>query len=100
MVIHTVFFRYRPTSTPDQIEEVESAIARLVEEVPGVGRFQAGSNVSPESRGHGHGYEWGFVMTFSDIAARDAYIAHPAYAAAAALVEPVVEAAMVYDIGA
>ncbi len=100
MVIHTVFFRYRSTATPDQIDEVQSAIAGLVERVPGVGRFQAGGNVSPEAGSHGHGYDWGFVMTFPDLAARDAYIAHPDYAAAAALVEPVVEAAMVFDIGA
>jgi len=99
VIIHTVYFRYRDTAPPADIEAVETAIAGLAQSIPGVGRFQAGTNVSSEAEGHGQGYHWGFVMTFAGIAARDAYIAHPDYAVAAAMVEPVVETAMVFDIG-
>ena len=97
MVIHVVLFRYRPDAEPAQINQLQNDLASLSQKIPTIGRYQGGPNVSPE--GKGHGYDWGFVMTFPDAGARDAYLDDPAHTAVHPLVEAVVEDALVYDLG-
>lgn len=81
MIEHMVLVRVRPDATADAVTETFAALAALVGVVPGLERFRGGANVSPE--GLARGYTHGLVMTFTDAAARDGYIKHPAHIAAA-----------------
>ncbi len=97
MVIHIVLFRYRLGADPGAIERLQANLAGLSGAIPAIGRYQGGTNVSPEGRGHD--YDWGFVMTFPDAGARDAYLDDPAHLALHPLIGAVVEDVLVYDLG-
>ena len=47
----------------------------MSESVPGIDDYVSGANCSAEGRTQGLTH--GFIMTFADAAARDAYIVHP-----------------------
>ena len=82
MIRHTVFVKFPADARPETIGAVFRALDDLRAVVPGMLRFSAGANVSPEplSRGFTHA----FVADFADAAARDAYLVHPAHKAAGA----------------
>lgn len=78
-VRHIVVFKYRSDATPEQIRQVTTAFAALKDRIPGVVAFEHGVNNSPENlnKGFTHVYQ----MTFTDAAARDAYLPHPEHRA-------------------
>ena len=76
-VRHVVVFRYKPTATPAQVDSVTRAFAALKDRIPGIVAFEHGVNNSPE--GLNQGMTHVYVMTFTDAAARDAYLPHPAH---------------------
>jgi hypothetical protein len=82
MIRHTVFVKFPADARPEAIDSVFEALDDLRAVVPGMLRFSAGANISPEplSRGFTHA----FVANFADVAARDAYLVHPAHKAAGA----------------
>jgi len=82
MIRHTVFVKFPADARPETIAAVFKALDDLRAVVPGMLRFAAGANVSPEplSRGFTHA----FVADFADAKARDAYLVHPAHKAAGA----------------
>lgn len=74
-VKHVVVFKYKSTATPEQIQEVTTAFKDLKNKIPGIVSFEYGTNNSPEklNKGFTHVY----LLTFTDAAARDAYLPHP-----------------------
>jgi hypothetical protein len=74
-VKHVVVFKYKSTATSDQIDQVTSAFKALKGKIPGIVSFEYGTNNSPEklNKGFTHVY----LLTFTDAAARDAYLPHP-----------------------
>jgi len=74
-VKHVVVFKYKPSATPEQIEQVTAAFKALKGKIPGIVSFEYGVNNSPEklNKGFTHVY----LLTFTDAAARDAYLPHP-----------------------
>lgn len=76
-VKHIALFKFRPEVTPVEIETLFDDILDMTEEIAGLEDYVAGGNNSPE--GQNQGYTHAFVMTFSDVAARDAYLAHAAH---------------------
>lgn len=73
----------------DAVLAALDSLRRLIGVVPGLLSFEGGKYSSPE--GLNRGYTWGFTMVFTDAAARDAYLVHPAHVAAAAGVVAVCE---------
>jgi hypothetical protein len=73
-VKHVVVFKYKQTATPEQIEQVTTAFKALKGKIPGIVSFEYGTNNSPEklNKGFTHVY----LLTFTDAAARDAYLPH------------------------
>ena len=64
--------------------------------IPGIEEVTGGDNNSPE--GKAHGFDWGFVMTFTDANARDAYLPHPDHKALSQnLLRPIVDDVLVLD---
>lgn len=74
-VKHIVVFKYKDTATPAQIDEVTAAFKALKGKIPGIVSFESGVNNSPEklNKGFTHIY----LLTFNDVASRDAYLPHP-----------------------
>jgi len=73
-VKHVVVFKYKPSATPGQIEEVTTAFKALKGKIPGVVSFEYGINNSPENLNKGFTHV--YLLTFTDAAARDAYLPH------------------------
>ena len=80
---HIVVFKYKPSATEAQIKEVTDAFVALKTKIPNIVSIEHGVNNSPEKRNQGftHVYQ----VTFTNAAARDAYLPHPAHKAFGAL---------------
>lgn len=78
-ISHTVLLK--TASEESDVLRVFEELRALIKVVPGLLSFDGGKYTSPE--GFNRGYTWGFNMMFTDAAARDAYLTHPAHVAAA-----------------
>ena len=96
-VRHVVIFKYKPGTTPEQINEVTEAFRALEKKIPGITAFEDGVNNSPE--GKNQGFTHVYMLTFESAAARDAYLPHPEHAKFGQLLGKlgVVEGAFVVD---
>jgi Stress responsive A/B Barrel Domain len=74
-VRHIVVFKYKPTATPEQIQQVTEAFRGLQKKIPGIVAFEDGVNNSPENKNQGFTHV--YMATFESAAARDAYLPHP-----------------------
>lgn len=74
-VRHIVVFKYKPDASEDQIKQVTQAFRDLKNRIPGITAFEDGVNNSPEKKNLGFTHV--YVLTFEDVAARDAYLPHP-----------------------
>jgi hypothetical protein len=72
---HIVVFKYKATATAAQIEEVTTAFKALKNKIPGITSFEYGVNNSPENLNKGFTHV--YLLTFKDVASRDAYLPHP-----------------------
>ena len=96
MLYHIVLFQPKPESAGADWDRLRTAILALPERIDGIVAVSWGPNVSPE--GIGRGYERGFVMTFRDTAARDAYLPHPNHLAVIPLIQALTASTLVYDL--
>jgi Stress responsive A/B Barrel Domain len=95
-VEHFVIFRWKSTATEPEKKSAEEAIASLRDQIPGIDAYAGGRQNSPEEPGKG--WEFGFRMTFCDIAARDVYLTHPLHVdVKTRFIEPILAAAVVFD---
>ena len=92
---HVALIKFKEGTTEEQIQKAFEELMDLSESVPDVEDYVAGPNNSPE--GLNKGYTHGFVMTFTDAAARDAYLTHPDHERVKAAVLPQVEDVLVFD---
>ncbi len=74
-VKHIVVFKYKESATPAQIEEVTQAFKALKGKISGIIKFEYGVNNSPENLNKGFTHV--YLLTFKDVASRDAYLPHP-----------------------
>lgn len=74
-VRHVVVFKYKGTATEAQIAEVTRAFRALKDTIPGILSFEQGRNHSPEKLDQG--FTNVYLLTFTSVAARDAYLPHP-----------------------
>ena len=82
MIRHIVFARFPADTRSEAIDALFRALDDLRTVLPGMLNFKGGANVSPE--GLSRGFTHSFVADFADVAARDAYLVHPAHQAAGA----------------
>jgi hypothetical protein len=94
-VKHIVLLKFKEGTAEEQISKFFEDVLDLSETVPGIDDYVSGNNCSPE--GLSQGMTHGFIMTFSDIAARDAYIANPDLQRLKTATMPMVESVLVFD---
>jgi quinol monooxygenase YgiN len=92
---HIVFIKFKDSTTPEQVDEVFNQLLDLSEAVEGIEDYVAGPNNSPQ--GLSQGYTHAFIMTFTDAAARDAYLPHPEHKKFEEAALPQVESVAVVD---
>jgi hypothetical protein len=73
-ILHVVLVSWRDEVAEATVEELRNTARGMLHTVPGIMAVEEGPNVSPE--GLGNGFDYGLVVTFSDAAARDAYLLH------------------------
>lgn len=79
MILHCVLLRLKAAMTGEEKQALLELVVALKQVIPGILDVRYGPNVSPEGL-HG-GFVDGFVVTFENAAARDAYLVHPEHVA-------------------
>lgn len=89
MIRHVVLFKLKPGVDAKTVDQVLSALKDLQTKIPGIISISTGRDNSPEGlqRGHSHG----FTVDFTDAAARDAYLPHPAHETVGAMIVGITE---------
>jgi hypothetical protein len=94
-VKHIALIKFKEGTPKEQIDEIFDNILDITETVPGIEDYVSGPNSSPE--GLNQGYTHAYIMTFTDAAARDAYLPHPEHERVKGLITPVVESLVFFD---
>ncbi len=96
MVEHIVLLKLKSDVTSEQLDALPDVLLEMVDEILGIESITAGTNNSPE--GKSQGYAYGFIVRFTDEAARDAYLPHPFHQKVAGEhIRPLVEDVLVFD---
>src|SRR5881394_3531307 len=86
-LLHVVSFKFKPAAKPEQIEQVVAAFRDLKRKIPGIKKFEWGTNISREE--HDKGFTHGFILTFKSEKDRDNYLVHPEHKAFGQLLGPI-----------
>jgi hypothetical protein len=94
-VHHMVLLRFKPAATAAVVDQLFAALADLKKTIPGIVHFAGGPYSSPE--GFNQGFTHGFLMTFTDPAARDAYLVDPEHEKVKQTFLPLVDNVVAFD---
>lgn len=92
---HVVIFKFKESSTPADIKEVETAFGKLPSEIKEIKGYEWGLNNSPE--GLNKGFTHCFFVTFDSEEARAIYLPHPAHKAFVDVLSPHLDDVLVID---
>lgn len=95
VVRHVVLFKFKEGTPADQVRGIEEKFRDLKAKIPQIVDFEWGTNMSPEN--HAQGFTHCFLLTFRDVAARDAYLPHPAHKEFGAQLGPILDKVLVVD---
>ena len=73
MLKHVVFFKFKPETTEDQIDQLIDGLAALPAVIGEIREFVFGRDVVKSDRS----YDFGLVSLFDDLAAMQRYQVHP-----------------------
>jgi hypothetical protein len=90
-----VLFKWKPGTSQAKIDEIYRELEGLKRLIPGLQSFSGGEYSSPE--GMNQGYTHGFIMTFTDAAARNGYLPHAEHERVKAIVGPHLEHVVAFD---
>lgn len=97
MLIHSVYFWFRPDADPELVGKFRDGLARLVT-IPDVQAAQYGRPAATERRSViDDTYAWALIATFADTEAHDRYQAHPVHTAFVREFGPIWSQVRVYD---
>ena len=92
---HVVLFKFKDSSTPEDVKKVEQAFAALTDKVSLIKDFEWGKNSSPENLNQGLTHC--FLVTFSSDKDRDTYLVHPDHKAFVEVLKPHLDKVTVVD---
>src|SRR5262245_33645625 len=94
-LLHVVSFKFKPSASLTQIDQVVSAFRDLKKKIPAIQEFEWGVNVSPEK--HDKGFTHGFLLAFKTEKDRDDYLVHPDHKAFGKMLGPILDDVFVID---
>lgn len=94
-VKHIALLKFKDGTSQEQIDKVFEDLMDLSETIPGIEDYVSGPNNSPE--GKDQGFTHGFVMTFENSTARDAYLPHPDHQKFQTAALPLIDSIAVFD---
>jgi hypothetical protein len=92
---HVVLFKFKSTSTPEDIKKIVEAFRELPKKISEIHSFEWGTDVSPE--GKSQGFTHCFLVTFKTEKDRDTYLPHAAHKEFVGVVRPHVDGVLVVD---
>lgn len=92
---HVVLFKFKDSSTQEDVKKVEQAFAALATKIPLIKDFEWGKNTSPENLNQGLTHC--FIATFSSDKDRDTYLVHPDHKAFVEVLKPHLDKVTVID---
>jgi hypothetical protein len=92
---HVVLFKFKDSSSAEDIQRVVDAFRKLPEAIPQIASFEYGVNNSPENLNDG--FTHSFLVTFRSAADRDAYLPHEAHRAFVEVLKPHLDRVLVID---
>lgn len=95
MLRHVVLFKFKDTSSKEEVEKVVDAFRSLKTSIPQVADFEYGTDNSPE--GLANGFTHCFLITFKSEADRDVYLPHPKHKEFVEILKPHLDKVQVID---
>ncbi|WP_100612518.1 Dabb family protein [Confluentibacter lentus] len=92
---HVVLFKFKESSTPADIKEVETAFGKLPSEIKEIKAYEWGLNNSPE--GLNKGFTHCFLVTFDSEEDRAVYLPHPSHKSFVDVLSPHLDDVLVVD---
>jgi len=92
---HVVGFKFKSTTTEQEIKQVETAFRDLKKKIPQIVSYEWGINISPENLNKGCTH--GFILAFKTEKDRDTYLNHPDHKAFGTMVRPLLDDVFVID---
>lgn len=92
---HVVMFKFKDSSSPDDIKKVENAFRDLKNKIKVIKDFEWGTNNSPE--GLNQGLTHCFLVTFASEKDREIYLPHPDHQAFVEILKPHLDKVTVID---
>lgn len=92
---HVVLFKFKETSSPEDIKKVEDAFRELPKKIKVIKSYEWGLNNSPEN--HSQGFTHCFLLTFASEKDRGIYLPHPDHKAFGAVLGPHLDKVLVVD---
>jgi hypothetical protein len=92
---HVVMFGWKDGTDTNQINKIVTAFKELPSKISLIKSFEWGTNNSPE--GLNGGLTYCFLVTFTSVANRDAYLIHPAHKEFVSQLKPAPEKVTVLD---
>jgi hypothetical protein len=95
MLRHVVLFKFKDTSSKEDVQKVVDAFRSLKTSIPQVADFEFGTDNSPE--GLANGFTHCFFITFKSEADRDVYLPHPKHKEFVEVLKPHLDKVQVID---
>ncbi|SFF34763.1 Dabb family protein [Thermoflexibacter ruber] len=92
---HVVLFKFKDTSSPEDIKKVEEAFRGLPSKIKQIKSLEWGTNNSPENLNQG--FTHCFFVTFASEKDREIYLPHPDHKAFGAVLRPHLDKVLVVD---
>lgn len=94
-VQHMVMVKFKSSVPQQKIDELFAELREFWSKMPGITYFAGGPYSSPE--GLNQGFTHGFLVTFTDPAARDAYLTHSEHQRVVDLILPMLDGVLAFD---
>jgi hypothetical protein len=95
MLRHVVLFKFKDSSSKEDVQKVVDAFRSLKTSIPQVADFEFGTDNSPE--GLANGFTHCFLITFKSEADRDVYLPHPKHKEFVDILKPHLDKVQVID---